>query len=564
MESVTSMRGLAEAVRAHQQSSTPAVLATLVRIVGPAFRPLGTRMLVDARGQRTGDLSGGCLDDDVAQRAVAMLDQPEARRLVYDGERIADLARGFATGCPRRVEILLQPLAPDTRTPFEQLERWRCERRTGVWMSFLPDADDDLPDPLAWELGETPSAPADRPELANELVRLARALEVEPHTRTEILRVGDESVEVLAEVHAPAFRLLCIGGSVALVDALRSLATGLGWEVVCISGGGPSHGPRPDGERVIPPDEIGDSLGLDPRTGALILTHHNARDREWILSLLRTRVGYVGVMGSRRRLRVLFESLAEDDLTAYDQGRIFGPVGLDLGGRDPAEMALSIAAEMQAVLNGRSATSLRRSLTTGETAAIVLAAGSSSRSPASKQLLPQGSRSLLRRAAEQALEAGCRPVVVVLGYEAERMAEELEGLRVGLCIHLDWHEGMGSSLAAGARHLLELDRRPDRVLVSLCDQPAVDGRLLSELLETHLRHGREMTASRYAGILGVPAVFEAEQLPTLAGLSGDRGARDLLRSANTGVTEFPFEAGALDLDGLGLEPPEEYGSERQD
>ena len=128
------------------------------------------------------------------------------------------------------------------------------------------------------------------------------------------------------------------------------------------------------------------------------------------------------------------------------------------------------------------------------------------------------------------------------------MQEELRGLDVSVCVNEAWEEGMGTSLARGIAHLRDLSRPIERALITLCDQPAVDASLLRELLETHARSGRSMTASAYADTLGVPAVFESDHFDALAASEGDRGARALLRDASADVNAFPFAAGALDVD----------------
>lgn len=546
---MTSLQTLSQSAQSLQQAGRPFILATLVRVVGPAFRPLGARMLVEADGRRTGDLSGGCLDEDVAARARECLEGEGDQLLVYDGERIADLARGFATGCPRRVEILLQRVDPQDETPFASLARWQRERRAGVHLTWLPP-DRSGPAPrraLDWDLEGSPPSQTDE-ELDRELRDLADRLRADPRSTTVRLRTESESAEALAEVFLPRPRLLCLGGSVALLAALRAQADLLGWETVLVDGGGPSHGPDPEGQRTLAPEEIDEAIGLDPRTCALVLTHHNERDRRWMHALLSTEVPYVGVMGSRRRLERLFESMREDELTAEDHSRIHAPVGLDLGGRGSAEMALSVFAEMQSVLHGRLAAPLRHGLEAGETAALILAAGGSARLGTAKQLLHHGGQTLLRHTARQALRAGCRPVVVVLGSQAERMGRELDGLDVSLCVHERWQEGVGGSLARGIAHLRALSRPGRRVLVTLCDQPAVDADLLRDLLELHRREGHSRSACEYDGILGPPAVFESELYDALEQTRGDVGARELLRADDADVARLPFAAGSLDLD----------------
>jgi molybdenum cofactor cytidylyltransferase len=185
-------------------------------------------------------------------------------------------------------------------------------------------------------------------------------------------------------------------------------------------------------------------------------------------------------------------------------------------------------------------------------AAVVLAAGASSRLGQPKQLIRIGGESLLRRATRFAAEAGCSPVYVVLGCEAERMRAELDGLSASIVIHPGWQEGMGSSLRAGMEAIRKADPQPESVLVLVCDQPRLGADHLRDLLARHPSvqgDGRvAITASVYAGRAGVPAVFSARLFPQLSASLGDRGARDLIQTCRTEVQEIPWPEGELDID----------------
>ena len=186
----------------------------------------------------------------------------------------------------------------------------------------------------------------------------------------------------------------------------------------------------------------------------------------------------------------------------------------------------------------------------GACAAVVLAAGASRRLGQPKQLVRQGDETLLRRTARLAVEAGCAPVVVVLGFEAERMRPELAGLPVQVLEHPAWAEGMGSSLRCGVAAVLSGDTGspPDGVLLLVCDQPRLSRQHLLTLLDRHRTRGAPLTASLYAGRAGVPAVFAPEVFPELLAVEGDRGAREVIRAWGERVETVPWPDGAFDLD----------------
>jgi molybdenum cofactor cytidylyltransferase len=182
-------------------------------------------------------------------------------------------------------------------------------------------------------------------------------------------------------------------------------------------------------------------------------------------------------------------------------------------------------------------------------AAVVLAAGASTRLGQPKQLVRLEGESLLHRTARLALEAGCSPVLVVLGFEAETLRAELHGLNVDVVVNHEWQEGMGASLRSGMEALRKRDPQPNAVLVLVCDQP----RLAADHLRTLLAHHQSarriaITASVYARRAGVPAIFAAKLFSALLASSGDRGARNLIRAHAAEVQGIPWPAGELDLD----------------
>jgi len=184
----------------------------------------------------------------------------------------------------------------------------------------------------------------------------------------------------------------------------------------------------------------------------------------------------------------------------------------------------------------------------GRVGLVLLAAGASTRLGRPKQLLDVGGRTLLRHMVETALESPCRPVAVVLGYLAERMARELAGLDVQRVVNADWVTGQGSSLSEGVQAIQRSASDLAAVTVMLVDQPAVTARHLTRLVEAFRRGPERMVASSYDGVLGAPALFPAGCFPALLALRGSEGARELLRADPARVRSVPFQAGSFDVD----------------
>ncbi len=181
-------------------------------------------------------------------------------------------------------------------------------------------------------------------------------------------------------------------------------------------------------------------------------------------------------------------------------------------------------------------------------AAVILAAGASTRYGRPKQLLRYEGQSLLRRAAEAAAGSGCRPIVAVLGASAGLCADELRGLPVHRTENAMWLEGMGGSLRTGMETLCTLAPGAAAVVVTLCDQPHLSSQILDALVQRHRESGAPIVASAYAGTLGVPALFDRSLFGELLSLRGDGGARRIIERFNGGVEAVPFPAGIVDID----------------
>ena len=186
-----------------------------------------------------------------------------------------------------------------------------------------------------------------------------------------------------------------------------------------------------------------------------------------------------------------------------------------------------------------------RSLSIG---AIVLAAGGSSRLGTPKQFVEFEGKTLLRRVVESVVHSAFDPVVIVCGNEIERVSDEVRGLDVIVCANPEWSSGMSSSIRAGLVRLLEVLPTIDAALITLCDQPFVEDRSFERLSSAFVSNDKEMAASEYDGIIGVPAIFSRRMFDDLRSLEGDRGARDLLRAPGASLVTVKTEEAAIDID----------------
>ena len=179
---------------------------------------------------------------------------------------------------------------------------------------------------------------------------------------------------------------------------------------------------------------------------------------------------------------------------------------------------------------------------------ILLAAGGSSRLGHPKQLLLYQGRTLLRHAAETALASACRPIIVVLGAQADYLRPELTGLEVSVTNNPEWEQGMGSSVRAGLATLEGSAPDLDGVVLMLCDQPLLSPASLNALVQSHLDSGSPLVVSEYGGTRGVPAFFSPALFPELRALRDAQGAKAIIAAHASEAVALTLPAGVWDVD----------------
>jgi molybdenum cofactor cytidylyltransferase len=181
-------------------------------------------------------------------------------------------------------------------------------------------------------------------------------------------------------------------------------------------------------------------------------------------------------------------------------------------------------------------------------AAVVLAAGDSTRFGRSKQFALFQGDTFINRIVAVAIEAGCAPVVVVTGEDSAQITSELTQFAVTIAMNPHWQSGLGSSIVVGIRHALNLAPELDAVVLLTCDQPFVTAAVLTQLIQFRLTTGKPIVASAYAGTLGIPALFDRSFFPDLLQLKGDSGAKGIILERQHDVASFDFPAAEIDVD----------------
>ncbi|MDQ5981092.1 MAG: hypothetical protein QG602_4070 [Verrucomicrobiota bacterium] len=185
-------------------------------------------------------------------------------------------------------------------------------------------------------------------------------------------------------------------------------------------------------------------------------------------------------------------------------------------------------------------------------ALVLLAAGASKRMGRPKQLLPVEGQTLLRHVAERVLQAQVSPVVVVLGAEFEQIEPVLSGLPLQTAVNPAWQEGMGSSLRVGVDALLERAPALDALIIALGDQPGLPDGHLDQIIARYRQGGCSLVASHNGQRRVPPVLFGRDWFPRLRTLTGDAGAREILREERPDFASVPL------ADDTDLDTPEDY------
>ena len=176
--------------------------------------------------------------------------------------------------------------------------------------------------------------------------------------------------------------------------------------------------------------------------------------------------------------------------------------------------------------------------------AVVLAAGRSSRLGQPKQLLIFRGQSLVRRAAEAAINAGCSPIAVVVGEKRKEIAAAVGTLPIVIVPNENWQRGIGSSIRAGVEAL----KSCDALVILACDQPHVEQHVIRSLIRAQAETQKPIAACAYSATLGIPALFVHEHFNRLLSLADEEGAKSIIKAQLNDVASVDFPGGAIDID----------------
>ncbi|HEY9707910.1 MAG TPA: XdhC/CoxI family protein [Oculatellaceae cyanobacterium] len=362
------LQNILKAFEQNKSSGQCAAIATLVKAQGSTYRRPGARMLITTEGQMVGSLSGGCLEGDVFEQAQEVLTSGKPIVVQYDTMSDEDIIWGLGLGCNGIVQILIERL--EAENPFNHLEfLTEClhYRQVGV-LATVFHVEGQVKAQVGTRLMVYPDSTLKSDIEDADLVAQIRddswkALN-DSRSTVKAYPLPTGKADVFIEVIQPPVPLMIFGAGHDAVPLVR-LAQELGWYVTVVDSrqadGTRSRFPSADEVVLSRPEGISERIHLYNRTMAVIMTHNYLHDLELLKILLPSPVRYLGILGPKSRTGKLLQDLQEQGITPSEQQlqRLYSPVGLNIGADTPEEIALSIVAEIQAVLGDRSGGSLR-------------------------------------------------------------------------------------------------------------------------------------------------------------------------------------------------------------
>lgn len=317
-------------------------LVTVLKDAGSTPRKAGTKAIVDAEGNLWGTIGGGLLESDARRAAVAAIRGGVPS--VFDFHFSGASARGDDPVCGGMMRVLVDPTVEERRGVYERAVAELGRQRRGMLLTVI---EGQLPPQVSTTWLEDGASPAGGK--AAEAVEAARA--------DETPRYFSEGVEGLAEPVIPVPLLLIAGGG-HVAQALARQAALLGWRIVAVD-----DREQFSDKSLYPPGidvrlgrfrDVSAQFPLCRDTYVAIVGRGHKVDGDALAAVIGTPVGYVGMMGSRRKVALLRREMVESGAATEEQfARVHAPIGLDIGAQTVEEIAVSIVAEMIAVRRGK-------------------------------------------------------------------------------------------------------------------------------------------------------------------------------------------------------------------
>lgn len=314
-------------------------------------------MYITDDGRWVGSISGGCLEGDALRKAREIMASGTSKMITYDTMEDDNNSLGVGLGCNGIIHILLEPIN-ELNDPIKLLQSIQVLELESAMATVYESTMDELAvgEKILWneqlDLGQKSTC---KQLIIDDLLKGIK----NNGARTKTYSIENESCSVFLEVFQPPIDLLIFGGGFDS-QPVAKFAQQLGWKVTvldeCVAHLLPIN--FPDAQLSgCQRNDVTSNIVVKPFSAAVLMSHNYYYDLEVLRQLLPTEIKYIGILGPKKKGDKMLDELESNKikLTKWDKHRIHNPIGIDIGGESPEEIAFSIIAEIKAKFSGRSA-----------------------------------------------------------------------------------------------------------------------------------------------------------------------------------------------------------------
>jgi len=359
------MKEINDIVKAYKKAQIDGLktaLATVVKVEGSSYRQAGAKMLVTEDGYLTGAISGGCLEGDALRKAVLAIHQKNNKLVTYDTSNPDDEEFGVQLGCNGIVHILFEYIDENvSQNPLHLLEKTTETRSESVIATLFSLENRNKQIGTVGLVKNQNITISDSGYISESELSSFSSQVLE---KKQNMLAGFSSNEILLQ-YIPPQTTLVIAGAGNDAKPLVDTASILGWKTV-IADGRATHAlkkrfPLADEVLLGKPEEIINMTAMDENTVFVMMTHNYNYDLALLKLIIHQPVRYIGLLGPKKRLNRMLDDVKNSGILLGEKelNKLFGPVGIDIGAETSEEIAISIVAEIKAVLSEKNGLSLR-------------------------------------------------------------------------------------------------------------------------------------------------------------------------------------------------------------
>lgn len=359
------MKEIEDIIRAYkkaQEQNKKTALATVVHVEGSSYRRPGARMLVTEDGELTGAISGGCLEGDALRKALLAINQQQNKLVTYDSMDEDDNSIGIQLGCNGIVHILFEPIDQAKEiNPITLLENAAAQTTNSVLVTFFNL--DGIQPQYGTRLFVTNDNRIGETVMATVKDGIDKDIAAVFENKFSVIKqYTPGSTSAFIELIRPPVELV-IAGAGNDAFPLVQMANVVGWHITVVDGRKTHANTKrfPSVKKIIvaSPAEAVQQVSINEQTVFVLMSHNYNYDLAMLNELVHTRSNYIGVLGPKKKLEKMLHDLEQQGIDISSTKSIYGPTGLDIGAETPEEIALSIVAEIKAVLSNKNAGTLR-------------------------------------------------------------------------------------------------------------------------------------------------------------------------------------------------------------